>query len=391
MPRSGILLLLSAGIALSAYEHLPPSADAPRGLAEITRISVAPDGTYRSDEVIRSFAPAKPSAHRETSESRSERRAQAAPLVRPGTWTTVVTPGQAIVSPIKSSRPADDATRVQLARDLQQELQRAGCYQGEITGSWTPGARRAMAAFMDRANAVLPYDQPDYVLLALVQGHREIACAMDCPSGQILEDGGRCVPRAVVAQAAKKSKRLEERRVAQHRLAEDRGRVATSGPEVLPWQKHEPAVAQANDIAMASRPEPLPGRMSIGGPVDVTPPRPSLSSAVPLGVVSTSEGAEVPTPGGSADTGASNKVAALQGYDADTDDLSDSATVTGADGAAPAVEGFTEVHKPRKARRSDRDARPRREYYASAGKRRHGDPRPGTARFNLMQSLGGIY
>ena len=55
MPRSGILLLLSAGIALSAYEHLPPSADAPRGLAEITRISVAPDGTYRSDEVIRSF------------------------------------------------------------------------------------------------------------------------------------------------------------------------------------------------------------------------------------------------------------------------------------------------------------------------------------------------
>jgi hypothetical protein len=64
-----------------------------------------------------------------------------------------------------------------LARQLQSELKRAGCYDGEISGVWTPRTREAMKAFTTRVNATLPVDKPDQILLALVQGHQGVACA----------------------------------------------------------------------------------------------------------------------------------------------------------------------------------------------------------------------
>ena len=64
-----------------------------------------------------------------------------------------------------------------LARQLQSELRRVGCYDGEISGVWTPRTREAMKAFTDRVNATLPVDKPDHILLALVQGHHGVACA----------------------------------------------------------------------------------------------------------------------------------------------------------------------------------------------------------------------
>lgn len=64
-----------------------------------------------------------------------------------------------------------------LARQLQSELKRVGCYDGELSGVWTPRTRVAMKAFTDRVNATLPVDKPDHILLALVQGHQGIACA----------------------------------------------------------------------------------------------------------------------------------------------------------------------------------------------------------------------
>jgi peptidoglycan hydrolase-like protein with peptidoglycan-binding domain len=70
---------------------------------------------------------------------------------------------------------------VSLARALQIELRRVGCYRGEINGAWTPATRRAMKAFSAEVNARLPVDKPDEVLLALVRGHREGACGGDRP------------------------------------------------------------------------------------------------------------------------------------------------------------------------------------------------------------------
>ncbi len=386
MPRTGALLLIAAGLMLGVCDYLVPASDTSTELAEITRISAAPDRDYRGDGVIRTFAPASP-AFSEVIPDDGEQTVAVSPP-KPGTWTTVVMSGQAVLSPLKSSRPADPQTRTQLARDLQHGLQRASCYQGEITGSWNATTRRAMADFMDRANAVLPFKEPDYVLLALVQNHQDITCAAECPSGQVMEDGGRCVPRAVIAQAAKRSKRLEERRLAEARFAEDGAQTATSETEVLPWLKSKAAAPASTEVAAAPRPAPLPGRMSIGGPVD------AVSSASSDSAAGSSQWTAVPVTAALGDDAASTtgaaappsaKFAALQ-YDPDADDLSD------AGGAMPVTADVNaEPRKSQKSRRSGSERRRTHNSYASAGRRRHGDPRPGTARYNLVQSLGGVY
>ena len=60
MPRTGALLLIAAGLMLGVCDYLVPASDTSTELAEITRISAAPDRDYRGDGVIRTFAPASP-------------------------------------------------------------------------------------------------------------------------------------------------------------------------------------------------------------------------------------------------------------------------------------------------------------------------------------------
>jgi hypothetical protein len=106
-------------------------------------------------------------------------------------------------------RPGD---RVGIARELQRELKRVGCYWGEVNGAWTPATRRAVKSFTDRINAALPIDQPDLVLLALVQAHETQACGVACPAGQSLAADGRCLPDALVeARRAEPSAQAGER------------------------------------------------------------------------------------------------------------------------------------------------------------------------------------
>jgi hypothetical protein len=95
--------------------------------------------------------------------------------------------------------PPHPVDRNSVGRELQRELARVGCYDGELHGIWTPAARRAMKAFMDRVNATLPTEEPDYILLSLVQAARDKVCGAACPAGQGLADGGRCVPNAILA------------------------------------------------------------------------------------------------------------------------------------------------------------------------------------------------
>ena len=66
--------------------------------------------------------------------------------------------------------------RPSLTREIQQELKRLGCYDGEIDGKWHPRAREAMKSFADKVNAQLSVDRPDYVLLRLAQAHQGNAC-----------------------------------------------------------------------------------------------------------------------------------------------------------------------------------------------------------------------
>jgi hypothetical protein len=94
----------------------------------------------------------------------------------------------------------DPNDRVALARALQRELKRVGCYSGEITGVWTTSSRMAMKSFTERVNATLPVDAPDPVLLSLVQGHHDVACVPSCAAGQAAADGGACTPGPVAAR-----------------------------------------------------------------------------------------------------------------------------------------------------------------------------------------------
>jgi hypothetical protein len=391
MSRLGALLLLSAGAALGSYCYLVPPAENETDLAEITRISAAPDRDYRNDVAVRTFSPASPVFRDVIPVATSEAASPSSPAA--GTWTTVVSSGQAIVTPVSSSSAGDPETRANLASDLQRELKRAGCYGGEITGIWSAATKRAMAAFVDRANATLPINQPDYVLLALVQSHREIACTAGCPAGQVAAEDGRCMPRAVVAQASKKSKRLEERRLAAarlsgDRLAGDKQQVANAEPEKLPWLVND------NRAPLPERRELPPGMMSIGGPqveMSVLPPpeavaiptperRPVLLMAQPIDASSAAQTdersrANAPTVA-SLSPGADSDGAATDG-------------ITDADAVPQAADDVDiKSHKSKSSRHSEE--RSRRNHY-SGGRTRRGDPRPGTMQYSIARALGGIY
>lgn len=91
----------------------------------------------------------------------------------------VTSSAQIVQSPpqrLPSAEPSDGMARPDLVRTLQRELSRLGCYGGEIDGSWGPGSKRAMALFVDRVNASLPTDEPDFILLSLVQSHKGTGC-----------------------------------------------------------------------------------------------------------------------------------------------------------------------------------------------------------------------
>ena len=83
-------------------------------------------------------------------------------------------PQPAPVPPHKATITAGD--RASIARELQRELKRVGCYNGEINGIWTTSSRMAMKAFTDVVNASLPIDNPDYILLSLVQQRQGTVC-----------------------------------------------------------------------------------------------------------------------------------------------------------------------------------------------------------------------
>ena len=105
---------------------------------------------------------------------------------------------------VASRRAAIPKDRHSLARELQKELRRVGCYEGELNGVWTPATRRAMKTFTDRVNATLPVDQPDAVLFAMVQSQQDQVCGKPCPADQGLSEDGRCLPNAILAKAASK-------------------------------------------------------------------------------------------------------------------------------------------------------------------------------------------
>jgi hypothetical protein len=89
------------------------------------------------------------------------------------------------------SLPGD---RPRLASALQRELRRVGCYDREINGVWTTSSRMAMQTFLEKVNAALPFDEPDVILLSLVEAHKGTACGRFCSTGETLTHPGQCSP-----------------------------------------------------------------------------------------------------------------------------------------------------------------------------------------------------
>jgi hypothetical protein len=161
----------------------------------------------------------------------------------------------------RAAKPGDDAARRDLVRSLQTEMRRVGCYEGELSGQWTPGTKRAMGAFVARLNASLPVEEPDYILLALARSQPASVCGKGCPADQGLADDGRCVPKAILAQQAAR-----------------KGRP----PAIVAVPRTSPApvsasVAEAPSVVVQpAAVQPLPGRMAIGAPADTPPPSGSV-------------------------------------------------------------------------------------------------------------------
>ena len=154
--------------------------------------------------------------------------------------------------------PSDPDARYKLVVDIQQQLKRVGCYWGRIDGSWGIGTKDAMNEFTDRVNATLPLDEPDYVLLTLLQSHSEKTCG-ECPAGQSLSASGRCVAADHGAGEA------DQRAAGRCRAKEVLPWKATSAPGVPGGQ---PLFKPVPTSVVSS--EPLPGRMAIGGPLPTT-------------------------------------------------------------------------------------------------------------------------
>ncbi|MGE0629496.1 MAG: peptidoglycan-binding protein [Hyphomicrobiaceae bacterium] len=146
-----------------------------------------------------------------------------------------------------------------VVRDLQRELKRVGCYPGAIDGDWGTQSRSAMRSFAESIRSSLPANEPDYILLTLVQGYSGIAC-------KDAETAARSDQRSVPAPAA--ASRVQVRSVSTPQQPD-----WTSATQVLPPSPAQPAT-------------PLEGRMSIGAPHDAGGhPQPGdLASGNPVGI-----------------------------------------------------------------------------------------------------------
>jgi hypothetical protein len=243
----GFVLLAGIGVGLFVYFPAPVDRDttleqakrsASERAAARTEVGVTPSTASAPSNVARfsprlTLSPARPNA-----------QIAAAPPVAPAptarmesvaTWQASVAP---VSTPSGMLEPTDPESRYKLVVDIQQQLKRVGCYWGRANGAWNNSTRDAMRTFTSNTNAALPVDKPDYLLLSLLK-----------------QNGGRSCGIA------------EATTVATHPQKPDT--VAAAQPEVLPW-KTNPA-QQANSLykpmpnSVVSS-EPLPGRMTIGGP-----------------------------------------------------------------------------------------------------------------------------
>ena len=269
------LLLAAIGLVFghAAYQNAPTHRE--DQLAEVTRILTNPGVETSASSNVAAAQQAKTKAVAAPVSAAVSNPVQVATAQQPvpaSTWQTSVSaeatrPGT--TAAVSSATPGDNNARRELVRSLQAELKRVGCFSGEATGSWNGSSKRALMAFMERVNASLPVEQPDYIQLTLLQGQAGTVCGRECPKGQGQSSEGRCVPSAILARAE------SDRRATEALLPSNwdaQTRVAAVKPTDNQKPKKTAALAPSSELPWANTPArraELPGRMSVGGPLPV--------------------------------------------------------------------------------------------------------------------------
>jgi hypothetical protein len=173
----------------------------------------------------------------------------------------------AAVDEAASQKPAlVPGDRASITRELQRELKRVGCYSGDINGIWTTSSRMAMKSFIDAANASLPIDNPDHVLLSLVQQRQDTMCVLEVKAAPADKEKststvGAAVPAAAAAALAATAAATAPKAERKPAMTEDRPRSAAVAPSPA-----SPSATPGDAPAKAAAPSDRPPRAS-GGPV----------------------------------------------------------------------------------------------------------------------------
>ena len=252
-----IFILAGVGVASSLLAIGPDAEQDRRTPSSVERSTVTTVPAVRP--------PAQASPPVTTASQSTQRRAERPPAAQPSPVVVMLpyrvqAPAPASGKDKIAGMPRD---RASLARELQLELRRVGCYGGDLNGVWTPATRKAMKAFTDRVNATLPVDQADDILLTLVQAHQGEACGSPCPPGQGISDDGRCLPGALLARAAKKGSPPATPTARRRNQPADK-----PTPVTAPWTTTAVALP-----APLTGPPAIAGRMALAGPRnDAAPP-----------------------------------------------------------------------------------------------------------------------
>lgn len=128
-----------------------------------------------------------------------------------------------------ADEPADPA---RLARNIQLELTRLGCFSATPDGTWGKAAKDAVVKFNRHSRAKLNADQPSDALMAALRQQDERVCPLICGRGY-QADGDTCV---AIERAAPAKERAHERRAREReeRRARQRERAPAASASVEP-------------------------------------------------------------------------------------------------------------------------------------------------------------
>ncbi len=170
--RLATYLPLAVGLWISR-EWLAPAY--PNAVPRPPTVDIIQPSNERRAEAVQSYRPDETA------------NAVGIPQSRPAPWAAAAAPAIR-QSRVPNAKPLPFATRGHAGRkalilDIQRGLARSGCYRGAMTGLWGADTKRALSAFLLAANARLPIDRPDDILLHLVDGHEHVNCGEKRPIG----------------------------------------------------------------------------------------------------------------------------------------------------------------------------------------------------------------